>query len=155
LFWLPLGAGDTIVRHSGRWFEALMATRAHRGRLDLYHSALEVRLRGTRFVIEMAPVGGTAEQDRGVVSEGAVGHPVLGRSRFFRYEVRRWRDGVIPDMSAAVESPRRLSSEEVRERLLDLLPAFATVTWGLDELNTGDNVELQLAGVLAAGPERT
>jgi hypothetical protein len=25
LFWLPLGAGDVVVQHSGRWFEALDA----------------------------------------------------------------------------------------------------------------------------------
>ena len=27
----------------------------------------------------------------------------------FRYEIRRWRDGVIPDISFAVASPVRLS----------------------------------------------
>jgi hypothetical protein len=33
----------------------------------------------------------------------------LGRFRFFRYEIRSWRDGIIPDLAEAVESPLRLS----------------------------------------------
>jgi hypothetical protein len=44
----------------------------------------------------------------GVVGEGAVGARAAGRFRLFRYEVRRWRDGVIPDVAEAVESPQRL-----------------------------------------------
>src|SRR5919198_1375882 len=100
LFWLPLGAGDALhtVRWSGRIYEALVAHRERRHPCDLYHSALEVHLDGDRFVIEMAPVWRNKETDRGVVCEGAVGLPWLGRSRFFRYEVRRWRNGVIPDV---------------------------------------------------------
>jgi hypothetical protein len=98
LFWLPLGAGDTshCVRWNGRIFEAFAAGYEHRERCDLYHSALEIHLDGDRFVIEMAPAWGNKEADRGVVCEGAVGHPSLGRSRFFRYEVRRWRARACP-----------------------------------------------------------
>jgi hypothetical protein len=89
-------------------------------------------------VIEMAPVWGHKQADRGAVSHGPVGLPWLGRSRFFRYEVRRWRNGSIPDLSEAVASPRRLSADVVRAQLLlDLVPAFPTVTWGRDELRTG------------------
>ena len=108
LYWLPLGAGDAshCVRWNGRIFEALAARCQHREALELYHSALEARLGSDRFVIEMAPVWGNKEPDRGVVGEGPVGLPWLGRSRFFRYEVRRWRNGVIPDVSEAVASPR-------------------------------------------------
>jgi hypothetical protein len=141
LFWLPLGAGDPshCVRWNGRVFEALAARHERRDRCDLYHSALEVQLTGHRFVIEMAPVWGNQDTERGVVGEGAVGLPWLGRSRLFRYEVRRWRDGVIPDVSEAVASPRRLSAEAARAReVLDLVPAFPTVTWGRDELHAGD-----------------
>ena len=140
LFWLPLGAGDTshCVRWNGRIFEAFAAGYEHRERCDLYHSALEIHLDGDRFVIEMAPAWGNKEADRGVVCEGAVGHPLLGRSRFFRYEVRRWRDGVIPDVSEAVASPQRLSINRVQaQQLLELVPAFPSVTWGRDELDTG------------------
>ena len=141
LYWLPLGAGDAshCVRWNGRIYEALAALREHREARDLYHSALEVHLGTDRFVIEMAPVWGNTPGDRGVVSGGSVGTPWLGRSRFFRYEVRRWRNGRIPDISEAVASPQRLSSDIVRaRRVLELVPAFPTVTWGRDELHTGD-----------------
>jgi hypothetical protein len=141
LFWLPLGAGDAshCVRWNGRVFEAFAAGYEHRERCDLCHSALEVHLDGDRFVIEMAPVWGNTEADRGVVCEGAVGLPWLGRSRFFRYEVRRWRDGMIPDVAEAVASPQRLSTNRVQaQQLLELVPAFPSITWGRDELDTGE-----------------
>jgi hypothetical protein len=140
LYWLPLGAGGVrCVRWSGRAFEAIVARRHRREACDLYHSALEVRLGDDRFVIEMAPVWGNSQPDRGVVGEGAVGLPALGRSRLFRYEIRRWRNGVIPDIAEAVDSPQRLSNDVARaRRVLDLVPAFPTVTWGRDELRTGD-----------------
>jgi len=132
LYWLPLGAGDAshCVRWNGRIFEALAASYEHRGRCELYHSALEVNLGSDRYVIEMAPVWSTKEPERGVVCEGAVGLPWLGHSRFFRYEVRRWRDGVIPDLSEAVDSPRRLSANTAQaQQVLALAPAFPAVTW--------------------------
>lgn len=140
LYWLPLGAGGAaVVRWSGRLYEAVAARRDQRKARDLYHSALEVRLGAGRFVIEMAPVWSTRHPDRGVVGEGSVGLPWLGRSRLFRYEVRRWRDGVIPDRAYAVASPRRLSTDLTRaQRVLDLVPAFPTVTWGRDELDAGE-----------------
>jgi hypothetical protein len=141
LYWLPLGAGDAphLVRWSGRVYEALEARHEHRRSRDLYHSALEVQLGGDRFVIEMAPVWRNKEADRGVVCQGAVGLPWLGHSRLFRYEVRRWRNGIIPDVSEAVASPRRLSADTVRaQQVLGLVFAFPAVTWGRDELRTGD-----------------
>lgn len=141
LYWLPLGAGDAhpSVRWSGRIFEALVARHERRQRRDLYHSALEVRVDGDRFVIEMAPVWAQDEPDRGVVCEGAVGLSWLGRSRFFRYEVHRWRDGDIPDRSEAVASPLRLSADgESARQVLELVPTFPAATWGRDELRTGE-----------------
>jgi hypothetical protein len=141
LYWLPLGAGDTThcVRWNGRLFEALSARHGRRARCDLYHSALQVQLGSARFVIEMAPVWGNEGLDRGVVGEGAVGLPYLGRSKYFRYEVRRWRDGVIPDLAYAVASPQRLSSNEAMAQLvLDLVPAFPRATWGRDEQLAGE-----------------
>lgn len=141
LYWLPLGAGDAAhcVRTNGRVFEALVAGLERRPRCDLYHSALEVRLDGERFVIEMAPVWGNDDPDRGVVAEGPVGLRWLGRSRFFRYEVRCWRDGLIPDRAEAVGSPRRLSATRAQaEQVLQLVPTVPTVTWGRDELRTGE-----------------
>jgi hypothetical protein len=97
LYWLPLGAGGWLVRANGRAYETLAALVQRRERCDLYHSALEVRLAGERHVIEQAPAWNLRQRDRGVVAEGPVGAPWLGRFKAFRYEVRRWRDGVIPD----------------------------------------------------------
>jgi hypothetical protein len=141
LYWLPLGAGDAsgCVRGNGRVFEAIAARHQHRPARDLYHSALVVHLGGDRYTIEMAPAWGNKQHDRGVVSEGPVGLPWLGRSRFFRYEIRRWRDGTIPDIAEAVASPQRVSTDITRARkLLDLVPAFPAVTWGRDELRAGE-----------------
>ena len=141
LYWLPLGAGDTsgCVRANGRIFETVVAHRQRRGPVGLYHSALMVRLDGACYAIEMAPAWGHRGQDRGVVAEGPVGLPWLGRSRFFRYEIRRWRDGVIPDIAEAVDSPQNLDTDAGRAgRLLDLVPAFPAVTWGRDELRAGE-----------------
>ena len=139
LYWLPLGAGDHVVKHCGRWYEAMQAARQGRERYDLYHAALEVHLDGDRYVIESAPAWDRAEPDRGVVVVGPVGLPWLGRSKWFRYEVRRWRDGVIPDVAYAIDSPRRVSQDRDRARqILDLAPQFPPATWGRDEFGLGD-----------------
>jgi hypothetical protein len=141
LFWIPLGAGEApaVVRWTGRVFEALAARRAHRAPRDLYHSALEVRVDGHRHVIEMAPVWGVPDARRGVAGEGAVGLPWLRRSRLFRYEVRCWSDGTIPDIAYAVASPVRVSRDRERAlALLQLVPSFPTCTWGRDEQGTGE-----------------
>jgi hypothetical protein len=115
LYWLPLGAGGHSVRLNGRIFEWVAARLAHRGRCDLYHSALEVHVPEGRFVIEQAPIPTGDGAERGVVAEGAVGARAAGRFRLFRYEIRRWHDGV-----------------------LDLVPQVPTPVWGRDELHTGE-----------------
>jgi hypothetical protein len=138
LYWLPLGAGGHSVRLNGRIFEALVARRERRDRCDLYHSALEVRVPEARFVIEQAPAW-TDGAERGVVAEGAVGARAAGRFRLFRYEVRRWRDGIIPDVAEAVDSPHRLSDDpDCARRLLELAPQVPTPVWGRDELRAGE-----------------
>jgi len=139
LYWLPLGAGGRSVRLNGRLFEAAIARREHRAVMDLYHCALEVRERGRMFAIEMAPVWNVKDADRGVVCEGPVGTTWLGRSRLFRYEVRCWRDGHIPDVAEAVASPQRVSDDQPQvARLLDILQSVPSLTWGRDELGTGE-----------------
>jgi len=139
LYWLPLGAGGRWVRANGRIYESIVARRAGREPLALYHSALEVHVPDGRFVIEMAPVWNCREPQRGVVGEGSVGRRGLGRSALFRYEVRCWRDGHLPDVDQAVESPRHLSHDAVRAQcVLELLPTFPRRTWGADEQHTGD-----------------
>jgi hypothetical protein len=138
LYWLPLGAGGHSVRLNGKVFEAVAARLERRDRCDLYHSALEVRVSEGRFVIEQAPAWSEGG-DRGVVAEGAVGARAAGRFRLFRYEIRRWRDGVIPDVAEAVESPHRLSDDPDRaRRLLELVPQVPTPVWGRDELRAGE-----------------
>jgi hypothetical protein len=139
LYWLPLGAGGHSVRLNGLVFEALAARLQHRGRGDLYHSALEVCVPEGRFVIEMAPIRPGNGAERGVVAEGPVGVRAAGRFRLFRYEIRRWRDGDIPDIAEAVESPRRLSDDLGHaRRLLELVPQVPAPVWGRDELRAGE-----------------
>jgi hypothetical protein len=138
LYWLPLGAGGHSVRLNGKVFEWFTARLEHRDRCDLYHSALQVHLPEGRFVVEQAPAWGEGSR-RGVVAQGAVGAQPLGRSRLFRYEIRCWRDGIIPDIAEAVDSPRRLSDRlEVARRLLELTPQVPTPVWGRDELHAGE-----------------
>jgi hypothetical protein len=109
-----------------------------RDRRDLYHSALELRVPEGRFVIEQAPAWRDSSE-RGVVAEGAVGSRAAGRFRLFRYEIRRWRDGSIPDLAEAVESPQRLSDDPaIATRLLELAPKVPTPVWGRDELGAGE-----------------
>jgi hypothetical protein len=139
LYWLPLGAGGRFVRLNGRIYEAGAAILQRRRPLDLYHSALEVTISPDRWVIEVTPVVGSGRGSHGAVAEGPVGADWAGRLSIFRYEVRRWPDGRIPDVDEAVDSPSRLSEDpEVARRLLELAPQVPTATWGRDELGTGD-----------------
>jgi hypothetical protein len=139
LYWLPLGAGGHFVRLNGRVYEALVARMERRPACDLYHSALQVQVPEGTFVIEQTPVPDLSGKGRGVVAEGAVGSRWAGRFRIFRDEIRLWRSGYIPDVAEAVDSPRRLSSDENRaRRLLDLVTQVPTPVWGRDELATGE-----------------
>jgi hypothetical protein len=139
LYWIPLGAGQHVVRVSGKVYEAIKASIEHRPRYALYHTALEVVVPEGRFVIESAPVIDEDGRARGVVAEGPVGTSWAGRFRLFRYEIRRWREGSIPDASEAVASPVRVVSDLPRaHRLLDLVPSVPTPVWGRDELRTRD-----------------
>jgi hypothetical protein len=139
LYWLPLGAGGQFVRLNGRIYEALAARVARRPPCDLYHSALQVEVPDGRFVIEQAPVHDWSGEQRGVVGEGAVGTRWASRFRIFRYEIRLWRNGHIPDVAEAVESPRRLTADEDRAQLLlGLVGQVPTPVWGRDQLGTGE-----------------
>ena len=127
------------MRLNGRLYEAVAARLQRRRPCDLYHAALEVQIPDGRFVIEQAPAGRGDGSRRGVVSGGAVGSRLVGRMRIFRYELRRWRGGEIPDAAEAVESPRRLTDDvAVAQRILELAPAVPTPVWGRDELKTGE-----------------
>jgi hypothetical protein len=154
LYWLPLGAdGSRAVRTGGRLYEWWAARRARRSPRSLYHAALKAHLECATYVIEVAPVWSRSEPDRGVVAEGAVGSRMLGRTRWFRYELRCWRDGVLPDEEHAVGSPVRLSSDPARvAAVLDLAGRVPRLVWGRDELGTGEmwNSNSVIAWLLAA-----
>lgn len=101
--------------------------------------ALEVRVPEGRYVIEMTPIRDDDGANRGVVAEGVVGSPLLRRLRVFRYEIRRWRGGVIPDIAEAVASPVRVSEDEDQaRRLLELVPRTPTPVCGRDDLHGGE-----------------
>jgi hypothetical protein len=139
LYWLPLGAGGNFVRLNGRIYEAIKARLDRRPVFDLYHSGLQVFVPEGRYTIEQTPVVDSRGQERGVVAEGPVGARWAGRFRIFRYEMRRWHDGVIPDIGEAVDSPRRLSDDVAdARRLLEFVPQIPTLVWGRDELGTGE-----------------
>jgi hypothetical protein len=141
LYWIPLGAGTALplVRWSGRVYETLAARRARREAHDLYHAALEVWLDARRFTLEMAPAWGRSHGGPGVVDTGPVGIRALGSSRFFRYEVRRWPDGVIPDLACAVSGPQRVCDDAARTQAVYNAVADAPLlTWGRDDLGAGD-----------------
>jgi hypothetical protein len=141
LYWIPLGAGGAgYVRLNGRIYELVKARLAGRKPLHLYHTALEVVVPAGRFTIENAwPSPDAATASRGVVLEGPVFSRRIARFRPFRYEVRCWRDGVIPDAAEAVASPQHVSNDlEQARRLLDLAASVPELIWGRDELDTGE-----------------
>ncbi len=139
LYWLPLGAGGHSVRVNGKVYEAMAARVSHRAPRDLYHSALQVKSANETYVIEQGPVLPRSAEDRGVVAVGPVGARRAGRLGIFRYEIRVWRGGRIPDVAEAVESPLRLTSDNrIAGRLLREVPRVPTLVWGRDELGTGE-----------------
>ena len=139
LYWLPLGAGGHSVRYNGRVFEWCAAHLAHRPVCDLYHAALVILLPEGSFAVEQAPVPRGDPALRGVVATGPVGARWAGRMRIFQYEIRRWREGVIPDLADAVESPRRLTTDvDDARRVLAVTASVPTPVWGRDELGTGE-----------------
>jgi hypothetical protein len=139
LYWIPLGAGGHSVRFNARVYEAVKAARQRRQRYELYHAALVVELNRDRYTIEIAPSPDPDEASRGVVATGPVGSRHLGWLRLFRYEVRCWRGGSIPDLGEAVGAPQRITSDpRVARRLLDLITTVPRPVWGRDELKAGE-----------------
>jgi hypothetical protein len=139
LFWIPLGADGHVVRLNGKAYEAIRATLERRPRCDLYHAAIQIGVPEGRYTVEVTPVRDGDGAAGGVVGEGPVGMRLAGRLRLFRYEVRRWRGGEIPDVAHAVASPIRLTDDaDVARRALDALPEIPTYVWGRDGAATGD-----------------
>ena len=138
LLWIPLGAGGAVVKLNGRIFERLSAIAARRPACELYHSALVVHLPEGRSVIEVAPRPDWEREVRGVVADGAVGLRWLGRFLVFRYEVRRWLGGMLPDEGFAVSSVRIELELDRARHVIDLLPTVPAPVWGRDELDAGE-----------------
>lgn len=139
LYWIPLGAGAHVVRLSGKLYEAIAAWIQRRPRYHLYHSALIVQLPTGRYVIEQTPVVDRRGAARGVAVEGPVGTTLAGRFRLFRYEVRRWRDGIIPDLADAVGEPVRATVDSATaSRIVELVGSVPPLVWGRDEHSTGE-----------------
>jgi len=139
LYWLPLGAGGHVVRWNGRVYEWWSARREHRAAADLYHCGLMVCLDGVTYAVEMGPVWNVSDAGRGVVAEGPVGATWLGRFRAFRYEVRCWPGGRIPDVAEAVDSPVRTTSAPATvAAVLAMFREIPVLTWGRDELGAGE-----------------
>ncbi len=140
LHWIPLGAGERVVRRSGRIYERMSAAVGRRAPCDLYHSALVLTTTQGTCSVEMAPTPGPdGRSARGVVASGPVGLRWLGRFRLFRYEVRCWWGGEIPDLAFAVGEPALMTDDPLSwERVLEMLPEVPTPTWGRDELDLGE-----------------
>lgn len=138
LLWIPLGAGEHVVRLSGRAYEALAAFAQHRQNRDLYHSALVVTVPDGRYVIEMTPVPDQYGERRGVVAGGVVGSMWLGKLRVFRYEIHRWRDGAIADAADTSASTTLQLDRAGAKHLLDLVLSVPTPVWGRDHLKAGE-----------------
>jgi hypothetical protein len=140
LYWIPVGAGTPVVRISVGIFEAMSAAVQRRKRCTLLHAALLATTEYGTIAVEVAPTPDAfGRRDRGVVAEGTVGLSCLHRLRMFRYEVRRWPNGVIPDLRHAVASPVLLTEDDhLVQRCLDLIAHVPTPVWGRDELHLGE-----------------
>jgi hypothetical protein len=153
LSWIPLGAGNVVVKFSGKVFEGISARFQRRPVCDIYHAALTITVPEGRYAIEMAPIPNRRSAERGVVAEGPVGLRILGHFRIFRYEIRRWRGGTFPDANESALTVSMTSDGDCAERLLEILPSVPTPVWGRDELHAGEmwNSNSVIAWLLAQG----
>lgn len=94
LYWIPLGAGDHIVRVSGKLYEAFKGISERRPRAALYHSASEITLPGDRFHHRVGAYLGSPRTRTGCRS----GRPVGGRAP-------GWNAGLIVAARQAGQSP--------------------------------------------------
>lgn len=139
LLWLPVGAGSHVVPHTSRWWEHLQAHRDRRAPQPLFHAALELVVRDDRITIEMAPAWSAGGVNRGVVATGPVGVRGLGRFRLFRYEIRCWYGGTIPDRQWAVGEPTVVSEDATQiQRLLAQIRYVPPLIWGREVTPIGD-----------------
>jgi hypothetical protein len=128
------------VRLNGRVYETITARVQRRRPSDLFHTALTVQVAAGRFIVENAwPSPDADTESRGVVFEGPVFSRRLSRFRPFRYEVRCWRDGVIPDLRYATAGPQVVSQDPAQAQMvLDLVSSLPPLIWGRDERDNGE-----------------
>jgi hypothetical protein len=98
---------------------------------------------------------GTDPRQRGVVAEGAVGSRWAGRLRIFRYELRFWREGWIPDVGEAVDSPRRLTDDPARAPAARARLVRTNASVGARRAAGRRNVEFELLHRLAGRAQRS
>lgn len=128
-----------MVRVSGLCWERLAARREHRQPVPLFHSALEVLGPNGMNVIEIAPVVNSLPPEHGVVGEGPVGTARAGRLRIFRYELRCWSQGHIPDLEFEPGEPVSLStSREAAAKVIRLTSKVPMLVWGREQLRFGE-----------------
>lgn len=90
-------------------------------------------------MIEMAPAWGPHPGERGVVKTGPVALRWLGRSRAFRYEVRCWPGGTIPDRRWAVGAAVTVTRDPVAvARIVDGVHCAPALPWGRRVAGTRD-----------------
>jgi hypothetical protein len=139
LWWLPVGAGGHVVIHTSRWWELVQARRHHRRPQPLFHSALIVDAGNVEHVIEMAPAWGRNDPARRVVATGPVGLRQLGRFPLFRYEVRCWPNGILPDRRYAAGRPVEFElAPGAASALIDRVAAVPRYVWGQQLPGSGD-----------------
>lgn len=158
LLWVPVGAGGHVVARTSGWWERVHAALAGRGPQILLHAALEISVADAGYVIEMAPQWSGPRTDRGVVAVGPVGLGWLGRWTLFRYEVRCWRGGTIPDRRWAVGDPIVLpTTAAAAELMLRRIRDVPTLTWGRVPPGAGEmwNSNSVVSWLLTVGGIRT
>ena len=134
LRWSPVGEGGRVARRTSWWWEVARARVQGRAPQRLFHASLQVTAAGLRHDVELVPAWGTSERDRGAVAQGPVGACWLGRSRFFRYEVRTW-----PDRPARPGTFHELSRDpDVVAQVLVTAPQVPLLVWGRAAGPSGD-----------------
>jgi hypothetical protein len=81
---------------------------------------------------------GLAPEQRGVVRTGPVGSRLLGRTRWFRYELRCRPDGVVPDAAFAAAVVVVATDRDRATQLLERCADVPDLVWGRDEAGLGD-----------------
>ena len=128
------------MRLNGRLYEAIKARIERRRPCALHHTALKVHVPEGCFVLEtMWPSRMVTRRREALSSRARFFGTLLGRRRTFRYEVRRWRNGVLPDADEAVGGPRTVSNDaDQARRLLAVVAPVPALIWGRDQLVTGE-----------------